>query len=107
MKLSKNEIIAYEKHKQAHGEGHLNRLMDQTIEECAELQTALMHLRRGRISTEQVACESADVIFCIKFLMMTLCMDVAVDTLIENNAENLSQRLDHIIKDNAEKGGLD
>lgn len=38
---------------------------DQTIEECAELITALMHLRRQRNNEEEVIAELADVTLMI------------------------------------------
>jgi NTP pyrophosphatase (non-canonical NTP hydrolase) len=45
---------------------------DQTIEECAELITALKHLKRGRITEAEVVEELADVILMVHQLTFML-----------------------------------
>lgn len=61
---------------------------DQAVEECAELITALKHLKRGRIQPEQVADELADVALMVAQLSYMLGVE-KVQTAIENKVEKL------------------
>ena len=84
--------------KEALDEFGLDKQIDMTIEECAELQNALMKYRRGRASLEDVQTEIADVqIMCEQ-------MSIAFgerQTLVEKcrKLERLAERIDnHKIK---------
>lgn len=48
-----------------HGKRNIDRLLDQTVEECAELQATIMQFARGRVGRGNIEKEMADVIICI------------------------------------------
>lgn len=52
-------------HKAINGDKNLARMVDQTVEECAELLAAMMQLRRGRGDTPKIIEEVADVMICL------------------------------------------
>lgn len=54
---------------QISGDRHEMRLFCQTMEECSELQVAILHLLRGRNNSEEVMSEIADVVICIDSLI--------------------------------------
>lgn len=65
---------------------------DQAVEECAELITALKHLRRGRIGKDEVAGELADVYLMIGQLVYML-GEERVATAIEEKLARLRGHL--------------
>jgi len=67
---------------------------DQAVEECAELITALKHLKRGRIEVEQVADELADVALMVaqlSFMIGAEKVEAAIDQKIKK-LKNLLQK---------------
>jgi NTP pyrophosphatase (non-canonical NTP hydrolase) len=61
-------------HKHVHGDGHIERCLNQLVEESAELIHAVQRFRRCRTLDEQmeqlerIQAEMADVILCAEFL---------------------------------------
>jgi hypothetical protein len=58
---------AYALHMKHYDAAHYERVMDQLVEEMAELTTALMHERRGR--RDRIDGELYQVLICAEFLM--------------------------------------
>lgn len=65
--------MAYETHKRVYGEQHHDRLVDQAIEEMAELTAKLVQQRRGRaVGNLDIIEEAIDVTLCLDFLLRDL-----------------------------------
>ena len=73
-----DQIDVYELHREVHGVHHFSRLVDQAVEELAELTVALAHFQRGRCGTDHVVEEYTDVI---------ICMDAIMDAFIRDRAK--------------------
>lgn len=85
--------IAQESHRAAYGENHLGRLMDQTIEEAAELIAAIQQSRRGRASN--IVEECADLYICVEFLRRVVDPSGHLFTqTVNEKIQVLQQRLD-------------
>lgn len=92
---------SYWAHKRFYGERHLERLVDQTIEEAAELIQALakykrevMHEHRNTISTSRIVEEAADLTLCVNHFLRAVNYEApAFETLVEDLGAKLSARL--------------
>ena len=60
--------LALERHRSFWAPHHLDRGVDQVIEEMAELTQALLHSRRGELNREEVVDEIADVCLCLELV---------------------------------------
>ncbi len=68
---------------------------DQMIEECAELITALKHFKRGKITTQEVIDELADVTLMVgqlSWMLGTEQVDAAVVKKLEKLQKLLQQQ---------------
>lgn len=70
--LTKKAADVYRHHTLVHGDKHRDRLIDQAIEEAAELIVALSHYRSERCNTDRFAEEYADLRVCMEFLFKTV-----------------------------------
>jgi NTP pyrophosphatase (non-canonical NTP hydrolase) len=60
--------MGYMKHKDYWGEQHKARVVDQLIEEMAELTKELMKARRGGDNKSEILRELCDVLLCLEYL---------------------------------------
>lgn len=81
--------------------GRENQLMI-LIEELAELQTALIHFKRGRCDSLAVAEELADALICIDQAMLIFKCESLVDDIRFYKIARLRRRIDA-----AQNGGKD
>lgn len=63
------------------------------VEECAELQQAVMHLRRDRVSVDDVAGELADVLIMVEQVTCILFAHDAVDGAKAAKLQRLRERV--------------
>jgi NTP pyrophosphatase (non-canonical NTP hydrolase) len=85
---------SYEHHLQLYGEGHLLRVEDQLVEECAELITLLLRRRRSDrvVSDFDLQSELADVEICIAFFKKSLDKD-AYEKVLKYKLDRLKIKL--------------
>ncbi len=63
------------------------------VEECAELQQALLHLRRHRVDVKTVAGELADVLIMVEQVTCILWAHNAVDSAKAAKLQRLRERV--------------
>jgi len=72
-----------------------NNQILQAIEECAELQTALLHRMRNRVGTYPVIDEIADVTIMLHQLGIIYGQD-AIDIVIQEKLSRLKRRIEEV-----------
>ena len=85
--MEQKEILSQAIHKYG-----VEKQENQCIEECAELTTALLHLRRGKCQPADVITEIADVIIMceqMKLIYGTAIVDEEVKRKVEKLKKNL------------------
>lgn len=81
-------------HRRVYGDRHVERLENQTAEECAELIAAIFQHRRGD-DIEKVCEEIADVEICLEMYKNAIGAD-KIDRWFHIKTERLNRRLEEV-----------
>jgi len=90
-----NEIDeAYRSHKRYWGVAHHGRILDQLVEESAELIQAIMKYKRREVIYDRVEEGIADVLLCIDFFLRDIQDEQAMRDRVSALAFKLKQEIE-------------